>query len=99
MRDGQAGLGRPPGGGGAGVGPGLWCCFSRDLNALRLDASANLGSSPYMEFLSGFLDLGRWLARHRTLETPKSVFMHQSLNPKPSNCTKHSTNQPINLRD
>ena len=39
MQDDQAGLGHPPwrGGGGGGLGGG----FERDLNALRLDASAN----------------------------------------------------------
>ena len=37
-RYGQAGLGHPPCGGG-----GLRSAKARDLNALRLDASANLG--------------------------------------------------------
>ena len=48
MRDGRAGLGHPPWRGGGGVARlqesrgGFW-----DLNALRLDASANFDNHPY----------------------------------------------------
>ena len=41
MRDGQAGLGHPPWPGGGGVARRNRGGFLRDLNALRLDASAN----------------------------------------------------------
>ena len=69
MRDGQAGLGHPPWrGGGGGRGCGQACGvsargsrggFKRDLNALRLDASANssfhfLFHHPYIAAISPY---------------------------------------------
>ena len=47
MRDGRAGQGHPPWRGGEGLAMVEQKGFFRDLNALRLDASANSYFAPY----------------------------------------------------